>query len=80
MQALRAPIHDFCIEHTTIRFYLVLPSANAHSSYGTFFQLHLSCVLLVVPSMVWIERALPNMPQVRYSQALADDRIHLAAV
>jgi hypothetical protein len=42
---------------------------NAVISYGTFTQLHVSCLLLHVPSMVWTERALPDMPQVRYSQA-----------
>ena len=53
---------------------------NARSSFGSFSQLHLSCLLLRASSMIWAESALPDMPQVLVSQALDDDGFHAAHV
>ena len=39
-------------------------SNHARSSSGSSFQLLSTCLILLVPSMVWTERALPDMPQV----------------
>lgn len=41
-------------------------------SYGTFSQLHSSCVLLHVQSMAWTESVLPDMPQARSSGGIAE--------
>jgi hypothetical protein len=44
--------------------FMLLPFNDAGGSYGTFSQLHSSCVLLHVQSMAWTESVLPDMPQV----------------
>jgi hypothetical protein len=44
---------------------------HARSSSGSSFQLLSTCLILLVPSMVWTERAVPDMPQVWYTAVRA---------